>query len=249
MLNTILDEVWKKKFVFLGVFFLIFTLSYTFLLIIDFLPEPKTEDASTDITKEQRLDIDEEQKVVEVSLGQEEESAIDITKTSETIPEASVFVGQDSSIGVSESSALPVRIYIEKLDKNIQVTNPKSRTIADLDTALLDGGVRHPDSATLVQSGSVFILGHSSYLPNVFNKNFQAFNGIQSLEWGDKIKVYSEDMVYLYRVEKVYRSRAENVVVPIAGEVKRLTLATCNSFGTVDDRYIVEAKQISVENL
>ena len=131
----------------------------------------------------------------------------------------------------------PTEIYIE-------VLNPISRTIADLDAALLDGVVRHPDSAHLAQEGNVFILGHSSYLPNVFNKNFQAFNGIQELEWGDTIEVRSENEVFVYRVEKVFKARAQDVTVPIAGDEKILTLATCNSFGSSDDRYIVEARQI-----
>lgn len=138
----------------------------------------------------------------------------------------------------------PTEIYIERLDKTIEVLNPISRTIADLDAALLDGVVRHPDSAHLAQEGNVFILGHSSYLPNVFNKNFQAFNGIQELEWGDTIEVRSENEVFVYRVEKVFKARAQDVTVPIAGDEKILTLATCNSFGSSDDRYIVEARQI-----
>jgi sortase (surface protein transpeptidase) len=50
--------------------------------------------------------------------------------------------------------------------------------------------------------------------------------------------------VYEYRVEKVYRARAQDVTVPIADTGNMQTLATCNSFGSVDDRYIVEAKQI-----
>jgi len=38
------------------------------------------------------------------------------------------------------------------------------------------------------------------------------------------------------------------VVVPIAGDTERLVLATCNSFGSVDDRHIVEAVLISVRS-
>ncbi len=104
--------------------------------------------------------------------------------------------------------------------------------------------VRHPDSAHLAQDGNVFILGHSSYLPNVFNENFQAFNGIQNLEWGDTIEIRSENEVFTYRVEKVFQASAQDVTVPIAGDEKLLTIATCNSFGSADDRYIVEARQI-----
>ncbi len=152
-------------------------------------------------------------------------------------------------VAEEKTNVLPLQLRIEKLDRLVNILNPDSRAIADLDNALLNGVVRHPDSATLGQDGNVFILGHSSYLPNVFNKNFQAFNGIQDLVWGDLIELRSADEVFVYRVEKVYRAKAKDVTVPIAGEEKILTIATCNSFGTVDDRYIVEAKQIEVRNL
>lgn len=150
---------------------------------------------------------------------------------------------------VAEPTELPASIYIKRLDKTISVLNPASRSISDLDTALLEGVVRHPDSALLNQQGTVFILGHSSYLPTVFNKNFQAFNGIQSLEWGDVIEITGENQVFTYRVDNVFKARAQDVTVPIAVEEKRLTLATCNSFGSTDDRFVVEAKQIDVRPL
>ena len=118
-----------------------------------------------------------------------------------------------------------------------------------MDTALLEGAVRHPDSAKLAQNGNVFILGHSSYLPTVINKNFQAFNGIQELAWGDTIEVSSGSHVYVYEVEKVFKAQASDLTVPIAGEERRLTLATCNSFGSTDDRFIVEAREIEVRSL
>jgi LPXTG-site transpeptidase (sortase) family protein len=83
----------------------------------------------------------------------------------------------------------------------------------------------------------------------VFNKNFQAFNGIQGLAWGDKIEVFSGDQIFEYRVEKVYKANAQDATVPIAGAGYKLTLATCNSFGSVDDRWIVEAKRVSVKTI
>ena len=96
------------------------------------------------------------------------------------------------------------------------------------------------------QDGNVFILGHSSYLPQIYNKNFQVFNGIQDLEWGDTIEVTTDTKVYVYRVDKVYKATADDAtVIPIAGDDRRLTLATCNSFGKVEDRFIVEAVEIS----
>lgn len=169
-----------------------------------------------------------------------EESGVATTTISETAT---------TTVKAEDILELPLSITIKKLEKTITVLNPDSRSISDLDAALLEGVVRHPDSAALAQDGNVFILGHSSYLPNVINRNFQAFNGIQDLEWGDTIEVSSADSIYRYRVERVYRAKAEDVTVPIAGTERLLTLATCNSFGSADDRYIVEAEQIDVKKI
>ena len=152
-------------------------------------------------------------------------------------------------VATIEEPQLPTSMYIKKLDRTIPVLNPESRAVADLDAALLDGVVRHPDSAKLAQNGNVFILGHSSYLPSVMNKNFQAFNGIERLEWGDIIEVSSGGRVHVFEVEKVFKAQASELTVPIAGDEKRLTLATCNSFGSTDDRFIVEAREIEVRTL
>lgn len=150
---------------------------------------------------------------------------------------------------VAVHEPLPTRIIIDKLNKELKVLNPQSRTIADLDAALLNGVVRHPDSADFSSPGNIFILGHSSYLPTVFNKNFQAFNGIQDLSWGDSIRVLSADTEYIYRVQKVYKAKASDIVVPITPGEAQLTLATCNSFGSKDDRFIVEADLIETKKL
>ena len=235
MLNTIFRKIWEKKSAFLGTFFLVFTLSYIILVAIDFLPEPVTDQSA------------EEANTFDPA------AEVEVTKNIDSVEELPVVNNVSSANEVkaasNDSQVFPTSIYIEKLGKTTIVKNPSSRTIADLDAALLEGVVRHPDSATLDQEGNVFMLGHSSYLPTVFNKNFQAFNGIQNLEWGDSIEVSSDGTVYKYRVEKVYRALASDVTVPIAGTGKKLTLATCNSFGSIDDRYIVEAKQISTRKL
>jgi LPXTG-site transpeptidase (sortase) family protein len=223
-MDTFLNHIWKNKLSFFITFFVVFTFTYLIFIALDFLPEEPTP-KQTDTAAEESVDE------MVGNLDTEEKARLPIEDNS----------GQAD---VQAGAEMPLSITIAKLDRTIDVLNPVSRNIADLDTALLDGVVRHPDSATLAQEGNVFILGHSSYLPNVFNKNFQAFNGIQNLEWGDVIEVTSADAVYTYRVEKVYRARAQDVTVPIAGTGNMLTLATCNSFGSVDDRYIVEAKQV-----
>ncbi len=220
MIFSLMDEIWERKYTFIGTFFLVFLFSYLCLVAIDFVPEPITSESEKET---------EESNVEESSVARTEQNNFQLL------------------VGTVNGPVLPNSIYIEKLDRTIKVLNPDSRSIADLDTALLSGVVRHPDSSDLSEDGTVFILGHSSYLPSVINKNFQAFNGIQDLKWGDTITLTSDRYVLTYEVEKVYKAKAEDVTVPIAGTGPRLTLATCNSFGSKDDRYIVEAKRVKVE--
>ena len=219
--SQLVDAILLRKVAFLVTFFITFLVSYSILAWLDFLPEL--------VYKEEVIEINQELDNLQDSTST---LVISGSNDSNQEPQAEVVV-------------LPLTMTIEALDRKVAVLNPTSREITDLDTALLNGVVRHPDSATLNQVGTVFILGHSSYLPVVYNKNFQAFNGIQDLKWGDTITINSEEGEYTYRVDKVYRAKASDVVVPIAGTEKRLVLATCNSFGSTDDRYIVEADLIS----
>jgi len=235
--KQITDAVLLYKIRFFIVFFVVFTMTYTFLFIVDFLPESPVSanvpaEGLVDELNDTERDLMSESSDVLQSVS-DQPLNIEIIETDQT--DVAVEAVDDSK------QDLPVSMYIESLDREITVLNPLSRSIADLDTALLDGVVRHPDSAAPNQDGNVFILGHSSYLPNVFNPNFQAFNGIQNLEWGDVITLTSEGVTYTYRVDKVYKAKASDVVVPIANTGKMLTIATCNSFGSTDDRYIVEA--------
>ena len=229
-LKTLLAEIYTniaaQKFRFLGVFFLVVLISYAILFVADFIPEP----------------IDEESSDLDMTLEEEEEK-------NDEIGEIEKVEDVEPKTIVSITAATPDKIIFDSLDKEVTVLNPASRTIADLDAALLEGVVRHPDSADFKNTGNIFILGHSSYLPNVFNKNFQAFNGIQDLKWGDTIRLQSIDTEYVYRVDKVYKATASEVVVPIDNTKKRLTLATCNSFGSKDDRFMVEATLVKTEVL
>jgi LPXTG-site transpeptidase (sortase) family protein len=184
-----------------------------------------------DFIPEPIAEIKNEKEEVKSELKNEE-----VTEVKETLP-----------LTVIES--LPKKIIFDTLDREVAILNPETRDVATLDKALLSGVVRHPDSADFKNVGNIFILGHSSYLPNVINKNFQAFNGIQKLTWGDTIRLQSSDTEYTYRVDKVYKTMASEAVVgPTPGKAK-LTLATCNSFGSKDDRFIVEASLIDSKKI
>lgn len=215
--KTFVALVSHKTFSFLSIFFAVVLVTYTFLYLVDFYPEPVTTT---------------EEVVAEATTAST--TPVQVVEETEEVPPV---------------AALPLSITIPELDRTVKVLNPASREVADLDAALLEGAVRHPDSATFERDGNMFILGHSSYLPNVFNRNFQAFNGIQHLDWGDYIYVDSEDVRYVYRVEDVYEANAADVVVPHTPGEARLTLATCDSFAGKDDRFIVEAVLIETEEL
>lgn len=146
------------------------------------------------------------------------------------------------------SSVLPTRVIIPKIGKNLPINNPSATDVAALDTSLLTGVVRYPLSAKLNQTGTIFIFGHSSHLPVVQNKMFQAFNDLETLKVGDAIKVQGGGRTYLYSVTVVRKADAAEDYVDLEshGEQK-LILSTCDSFGKKTTRWIVEAKLSSVE--
>lgn len=177
--------------------------------------------------------------VTAAALEEKPVESVEIESEEDTVIEEQVVI----------SDPLPMKIIFDSLDKEVKVLNPDSKDIAVLDEALLSGAVRHPQSADFSEEGNIFILGHSSYLPNVLNKNFQAFNGIQNLVWGDTIRLQSGEKEYTYRVQKVYEAKTSEVFVPATPGKAQLTLATCNSFGSKDDRFMVEATLIDTKPL
>ena len=218
-INHIYNQINQNKFSFLVMFSFVFTGTFAVLYAIDFYPEPVKNEVKAIATTTATTN-----PVVE-------------TPVTQTGP----VVGSDQFMG---DDTLPNSLTIDALDKTLVVLNPSSNSVSALDAALLKGVIRHPDSASFGEEGNMFILGHSSYLPTVHNRNFQALNGIQNLKWGDTIRLRSKDTEYVYRVEKTYKAKASGFTVPVAGKGKTLTVATCNSFGSTDDRFIVEATLI-----
>ncbi len=143
----------------------------------------------------------------------------------------------------------PVAIEIPSLDIEQTIKNPKTTNVAALDQALLTGVVRYPTSALLGAEGNVIIFGHSSYLPIVNNKAFKAFNGIQKLEKGDRIVVTGSTHSYVYAVTAVKQESATKDAIPLTASGYTLTLATCDSFGSAADRFVVVAELVETNPL
>jgi len=221
----IFEAVWHRKVPFLIVFFLVTMLTYGILYAFDFYPEYKPAHTATTT-----------------------ESGI-VVKPTATSSVSTLAKPTATSTGIKNGDVFPVKVIIEALDKTVVVLNPEKSDAVTLDEALLSGAIRYPGSATFAKPGTMVLLGHSSYLPTVYNRNFQAFNGIQKLEWGDIIRVQSKGIEYVYRVQRVSEAKASTAEVDLQWKNYELTLVTCNSFGSKEDRFIVEAYLISQKPL
>ncbi len=136
---------------------------------------------------------------------------------------------------------VPTGISIPKIGLNAGIVNPSSTSISALDTALEKGVVRYPGSAYPGEKGTVFLFGHSSGLPVVNNQNYKVFNNLWDLSSGDLIVIRSKDRAYSYRVTSVSLVTDSNAVVEFQTNERKLVLATCNTFGKKQDRYVVSA--------
>ncbi len=145
-----------------------------------------------------------------------------------------------SDVRVGES---PIRIVIEKIGVDAIVSNPNTTNIATLDEYLKQGAVRYPGSG-LSGVGNMFIFGHSTGRAVVVNQAYKTFNGLKDLVKGDIIKVYGKDKIYDYRVSSVSVVDQSQALVEFGNKKDMLTLSSCNSFGSKDNRYVVEAEYI-----
>lgn len=251
-LDTIYEVITWNKQGFLAAFVIVLVFTYGSLYVVDFLPEPPAETNSTVAVENESKDqndtvlfevddliLDDNKEVKLVTETPEGQVAGEMANDAAEISNSS---NGTQVIGVNEISAKPVRMYIDALERHIPILNPTSRLLSDLDAALSNGAIRHPDAADFQREGNIVILGHSSRLPNVINRNYQIFNNIEDLQWGDVIRVYSKDTEYIYRVDRVYEAKASALVVPVADTGPRLTLVTCDTLGAIEDRFIVEAK-------
>jgi len=139
------------------------------------------------------------------------------------------------------TDTVPVRISIPTIGVDSVIVTPDSTDVAVLDRALLTGAVHYPSSVAAGQKGTMLIFGHSSYLPVVKNKAFQAFNELGTLKAGEIITIYTTSHAFDYRVRAVSLARAEDTTIHFASEESLLTLATCNTFGSKEERWVATA--------
>jgi len=159
------------------------------------------------------------------------------------------FLGNTSSVAVAaelprEVPTDPERIIVDAIGVDVVIENPGSTNVSVLDVALQSGAVRYPGSARLGEDGNIFLFGHSTGLRVVRNEAYKAFNGLKKLEAGDVIRLQAGTMEYHYEVEQIRLVDANEawVDLSVAKGVRHLTLSTCNTFGEVQERYVVDAR-------
>jgi len=160
------------------------------------------------------------------------------TDTSNNAPQSS---GVAANVSAPEA---PIRVVAKDIGLDIQIVNPTSTDINDLDNALTQGAVHYPTSAPLGINGTVLLFGHSSYLPVVYHSYYKTFDGIQDLKTGAIVSVYSGTTEYRYAVSgvRVADSTDDNDnQIPLSNDNKYLTLVTCDSFAAKSNRFIVTA--------
>lgn len=138
----------------------------------------------------------------------------------------------------------PVKIVISSVGINAPVLNPTTTNVEKLDEYLHSGAVRYPGSG-LAGQGNMFLFGHSTGLKVVNNPAYKTFNNLKKVVRGDVITVYSRDRQYTYEVDSVTLASAQDVLVEFGGSERKLTLATCNTFGAKEERHIVVAHFVS----
>ncbi len=143
----------------------------------------------------------------------------------------------------------PVHITISSVGIDLPIQNPSTTNVDALDALLIHGPARYSASATLGEAGNVVIFAHSSHLPIVHNKMFQAFNNVPNTQAGDTVTLTGTDgKNYVYRVDSVVKATAtDGTEIPLDNTGTKLTLVTCDTLTGISARFILTATFISAE--
>lgn len=139
---------------------------------------------------------------------------------------------------------LPNRLIIPSISLDTKVFIPRNTTTSVLDADLKKGPVYYPGSGT-INSGNMFIFGHSTGYKVVINNAYKVFNDLKNLNIGDFVYVESEGRKFEYKVRSVDKVNKDETLVTFDTKTHLLTLSTCDSFGVKSDRYVVVAEFVN----
>ena len=153
------------------------------------------------------------------------------------LPRSAVASSQKESVIGEE----PTRITIPKIDVAAAIKTPERADVDVLDEALKEGVVHDPGSGGIGGDRRMFLFGHSSRLPVVQNEAYRSFNGLDKLSVGDEVTVSASSSV-TYRVTSVEVVDKDEALVSFISGEGELTLSTCTTFGTRENRVVVKAE-------
>ncbi len=152
--------------------------------------------------------------------------------------------GGTSGPGIGDGKIIvPDRLIVPSLDINTIVKNPSSTSITVLDNELKKGAVRYPGSGS-IGKGNMFIFGHSTGFRVVQNQAYRVFNELHKVRAGDEILLQSGSTTFVYKVKSVNKVDKNEALIKFDTTRNMLTISTCDSFGTKNDRYVVEADYV-----
>jgi LPXTG-site transpeptidase (sortase) family protein len=231
-------RAYSRKWSFLVVFLLILLVTVRICTATGFIPNDSSDSSNTAVAT---VNTSANSALMVGPLAALQQSTTAQPASTDTTSGSAAPV----SGALNMSGELPTKIVVSKIGLSASIANPATTDVNTLDNYLLSGAARYPTSATLDQQGNVILFGHSSYLPVVINQHFKTFDGIQNLKTGDLITVYSSTHVFTYSVTNVQQQNATTDSIPLTTVGHTLTLATCDSFATKSDRFVVTATLVS----
>jgi LPXTG-site transpeptidase (sortase) family protein len=238
-----------KEASFIGWFMLIFLGSAGVLALFGLLPSEFTEQSNGQTLSDRIaggvLGTNTESNTqTDNSLGLPfSESALGILNSTGSRPNTQVN-NQITTSTQKTAVGLPTRLIIPSIAVDTKVYIPRSTATAVLDADLQKGPVYYPGSGT-INTGNMFIFGHSTGHAVVINKAYKVFNELKNLTSGDIIYVESEGKRFTYRVRSVDKVDKDETLVTFDTKAHLLTLSTCNSFGSKSDRFVVVAEFVN----
>ncbi|RJQ37408.1 sortase [Candidatus Parcubacteria bacterium] len=147
-----------------------------------------------------------------------------------------------AALGAPISVEVP-RIIIPSQGIDAPIVSPSSADIPALNEALGQGAARYPGSAAPSEHGTVFLFGHSTGLRMIHNPAYATFNDLGAIEPGELIRIRWGNREYWYRATSIRTVAAADAAIDIRPTpgVRTLVLSTCNVFGSVEERIVIEA--------
>ncbi|MFH0905175.1 MAG: sortase [bacterium] len=156
------------------------------------------------------------------------------------------LLGQD--LGHAEPNGKPDRIVINRIGVDAPLIYPDVGDESAIQLALEAGVAHYPGTAQVGQSGNAYFLGHSSESPSDPGQFKTVFALLTQLREGDKILITdSRGRQFSYQIfdRAVVSPGQTNVLDPILGHPRMLSLQTSYPLGTTLWRYIVRAELVT----